>query len=157
MAYTIHQISYIEFISNLEFSDKEMHIINVHGLYNVSPQILPADVVTLSEASFEKIICNRPDFEVPPEIQSKEIEKVAKELGILFEYHPLTHDTMNAHNIEKQMELVDNCANSVLAYCASGTRCTVAWALGQVEKMSKDEILKTTRMAGYNLDGIFQT
>jgi uncharacterized protein (TIGR01244 family) len=155
VAYSIYQISYIEFISNLELSDKEMHIINVHGLYNVSPQILPADVVTLSEASFEKIICNRPDFEVPPEIQSKEIEKVAKELGILFEYHPLTHDTMNAHNIEKQMELVDNCANSVLAYCASGTRCTVAWALGQVGKMPKDVILETALKSGYDLTGLF--
>ena len=132
-----------------------MHIINIHGLYNVSPQILPADVLTLSEASFEKIICNRPDFEIPPEIQSKEIEKVAKECGILFEYHPLTHDTMNAHNIEKQMEFLDNCTNSVLAYCASGTRCTVAWALGQIGKMPEDQILKTTLDSGYNLAGLF--
>jgi len=93
-----------------------MNIINIHEIYNVSPQIRPSDVVTLSEAGFEKVICNRPDFEVPPEIQSKEIEKVAKVCGILFEYHPLTHDTMNAHNIEKQMEFLDNCTNSVLAY-----------------------------------------
>ena len=132
-----------------------MNIINIHGLYNVSPQILPADVVTLSEAGFEKIICNRPDIEVPPEIQSTEIEKVAKELGVLFEYHPLTHDTMNAQNIEKQTEFVDTCANSVLAYCASGTRCTVAWALGQVGKMPKDVILETTLKSGYDLTGLF--
>jgi len=46
-----------------------MNIINIHEIYNVSPQIRPSDVVTLSEAGFEKVICNRPDFEVPPEIQ----------------------------------------------------------------------------------------
>ena len=134
-----------------------MNIINIYEIYNVSPQILPSDFITLSEKGFEKVICNRPDFEVPPEIQSNEIEKVAKEYGILFEYHPLTHDTMYYENIEKQMEFVDACKSPVLAYCASGTRCTVAWALAQVGKMSKVEILKTTRMAGYNLDGIFQT
>ena len=132
-----------------------MNILNIHEIYNVSPQIHPSDVITLSEAGFEKVICNRPDFEVPPEIQSKEIEKVAKECGILFEYHPLTHDTMNAHNIKKQMGFLDNCTNSVLAYCASGTRCTVAWALGQVGKMPKDAILETALKSGYDLTGLF--
>ena len=132
-----------------------MNIINISGLYNVSPQILPSDVLTLSEKGFEKIICNRPDFEVPPDLQSKEIEKVAKEVGILFEYHPLTHDTMHGHNIEKQMEFADACKNPVLAYCASGTRCTVVWALGQIGKMPKDEILATTLRSGYNLTGLF--
>ena len=132
-----------------------MNILNIHEIYNVSPQIHPSDVITLSEAGFEKVICNRPDFEVPPEIQSKEIEKVAKECGILFEYHPLTHDTMNAHNIKKQMGFLDNCTNSVLTYCASGTRCTVAWALGQVGKMPKDAILETALKSGYDLTGLF--
>ena len=132
-----------------------MNIINISGLYNVSPQILPADVITLSEKGFEKVICNRPDFEVPPDLQSKEIEKVAKEVGILFEYHPLTHDTMHGHNIEKQMKLADTCKNPVLAYCASGARCTVVWALGQIGKMPKDEILATTLRSGYNLTGLF--
>ena len=132
-----------------------MNIINIHEIYNVSPQIHPSDVITLSEAGFEKVICNRPDFEVPQEIQSKEIEKVAKECGILFEYHPLTHDTMNANNIKKQMGFLDNCTNSVLAYCASGTRCTVAWALGQVGKMPMDAILETALKSGYDLTGLF--
>ena len=134
-----------------------MNIINISGLYNVSPQILPSHVKTLSEKGFEKVICNRPDLEVPADLQSQVIENAARQAGLLFEYHPLTHDTMYHENIEKQMEFVDACKHPVLAYCASGTRCTVAWALAQVGKMSKDEILKTTRMAGYNLDGIFQT
>ena len=132
-----------------------MNIINISGLYNVSPQILPSDVITLSEKGFEKVICNRPDFEVPPDLQSKEIEKIAKEVGILFEYHPLTHDTMHGHNIEKQMEFADACKNPVLAYCASGTRCTVVWALGQIGKMPEEQILKTTLDSGYNLAGLF--
>ena len=115
-----------------------MNIINISGLYNVSPQILPLDIITLSEKGFEKVICNRPDFEVPPDLQSKEIEKVAKEVGILFEYHPLTHDTMHSHNIEKQMEFADACKNPVLAYCASGTRCTVVWAFTSVARRLED-------------------
>ena len=131
-----------------------MQIINISGLYNVSPQISLKDVETLSEKGFEKIICNRPDFEVLPNIQSSSIERVATELGISFEYHPLTFENMNAENIAKQMAFIKESKRPVLAYCTSGTRCAAIWALGQIGKMSKNEILKTTRESGYNLEGL---
>ena len=131
-----------------------MQIVNISGPYNVSPQISLKDVQFLSEKGFEKIICNRPDFEVPPNIQSYIIEKVAMEIGLSFEYHPLTFDNMNAENIEKQMAFINGSERPVLAYCTSGTRCAAISALGQIGKMSKYEILKTTLESGYNLEGL---
>ena len=131
-----------------------MQINNVSGLYNVSPQISVTDLEFLSENGFEKIICNRPDFEVPPSFQSNVIKKVATEIGLSFEYHPLTFENMNAENIEKQMSFIKESKRPVLAYCTSGTRCAAIWALGQIGKMPKDEILKTTRESGYNLEGL---
>ena len=131
-----------------------MQIANISGLYHVSPQISLSDVEFLSEKGFEKIICNRPDFEVPPNLQSSVIKKSALEIGLSFEYHPLTFENMNAENIEKQMVFINESERPVLAYCTSGTRCAAVWALGQVGKMSKDEILKTTLKSGYNLEGL---
>ena len=131
-----------------------MQIVNISGLYNVSPQISLKDVEILSKKGFEKIICNRPDFEVHPNIQSSLIEKVATEIGISFEYHPVTFENMNAENIEKQLTFINESERPVLAYCTSGTRCAAIWALGQIGKMSKDEILKTTLESGYNLEGL---
>ena len=132
-----------------------MQIVNISGLYNVSPQISLTDVEILSEKGFGKIICNRPDFEVHPNIQSSLIEKVAVETGILFEYHPLTFENMNSENIGKQMDFINESERPVLAYCTSGTRCAAIWALGQIGRMSKDEILKITLESGYNLEGLF--
>ena len=131
-----------------------MQINNLSGLYNVSPQISVTDLEFLSENGFGKIICNRPDFEVPPSFQSNVIEKIATEIGLSFEYHPLTFENMNAENIEKQMAFIKESERPVLAYCTSGTRCAAIWALGQIGKMSKDEILKTTLESGYNLQGL---
>ena len=131
-----------------------MQINNLSGLYNVSPQISVTDLEFLSENGFGKIICNRPDFEVPPSFQSNVIKKVATEIGLSFEYHPLTFENMNAENIEKQMVFINKSERPVLAYCTSGTRCAAIWALGQIGKMSKDEILKTTLESGYNLQGL---
>ena len=131
-----------------------MQINNVSGIYNVSPQISVTDLEFLSENGFGKIICNRPDFEVPPSLQSNVIKKVATEIGLSFEYHPLTFENMNAENIEKQIAFIKESERPVLAYCTSGTRCAAIWALGQIGKMSKDEILKTTLESGYNLQGL---
>ena len=133
---------------------EKMQIVNISGPYNVSHQISLKDVEILSENGFEKIICNRPDFEVHPNIQSSLIKKVAIEIGISFEYHPLTFENMNAENIEKQMSFIKESKRPVLAYCTSGTRCAAIWALGQIGKMPKDEILKTTRESGYDLEGL---
>lgn len=131
-----------------------MQIANISGLYHVSPQISLTDVECLSEKGFEKIICNRPDFEVPINIQSNVIEKATEEIGLSFEYHPLTFENMNTENIEKQMAFINESKRPILAYCTSGTRCAAIWALGQIGKMSKDEILKTTLQSGYNLEGL---
>ena len=133
---------------------KKMQIVNISGLYNVSPQISLTDVEILSEKGFEKIICNRPDFEVPPNFQSSVIEKSALEIGLSFEYHPLTFENMNTENIEKQMSFIKKSKRPVLAYCTSGTRCAAIWALGQIGKMPKNEILKTTLESGYSLEGL---
>ena len=102
-----------------------MQINNLSGLYNVSPQISVTDLEFLSENGFGKIICNRPDFEVPPSFQSNVIEKVAKEIGLSFEYHPLTFENMNAENIEKQMDFIKESERPILAYCTSGTRLSL--------------------------------
>ena len=131
-----------------------MQINNVFGLYNVSPQISVTDLEFLSENGFGKIICNRPDFEVPPSLQSNVIEKVATGIGLSFEYHPLTFENMNIENIEKQMSFIKESKGPVLAYCTSGTRCAAIWALGQIGVMPKDEILQTIRESGYNLEGL---
>ena len=133
---------------------EKMQIVNICGLYHVSPQISATEVEFLSEKGFEKIICNRPDFEVPPNFQSAVIEKSAAEIGLSFEYHPLTFENMHTENIEKQMAFIKKSKRPVLAYCTSGTRCAAIWALGQIGKMPKNEILKTTLESGYNLEGL---
>ncbi|MEM9550788.1 MAG: TIGR01244 family phosphatase, partial [Pseudomonadota bacterium] len=41
-----------------------------------------------------------------------------------------------------------------LAYCASGTRCSVVWALGHAGEMGIDEVLNRATEAGYQLEGL---
>jgi uncharacterized protein (TIGR01244 family) len=125
--------------------------------YHVSPQISPEDAAALREAGFAMVICNRPDNEVPPSHQAAAVGAAVEAQGMRFAVLPLTHQTMNAENILAQAELVEEAGGPVLAYCASGTRCTVIWALGQAEALGADGVLQAAAEAGYDISGLRPT
>ena len=130
--------------------------IKVSQNYYVSPQIDIEDIKKLVDAGFAKIICNRPNEEIPIELHSEYMAVAAKAAGISFDILPLTHQAMTPENIAKQGQLIDAASGPVLAYCASGTRSVVIWALGQSGKMAVDDIIQTALKAGYNIEGLRQ-
>lgn len=129
----------------------------VTDTYFVSPQIGVEDVSAIAEAGFTRVICNRPDAEVPPSHQADAIGDAVRAAGLEFEVLPLTHQTMTPENIAQQEALVEGAGGKVLAYCASGTRCSVVWALSKAGQMPVEEILRRTAQAGYDLSGLRPT
>jgi uncharacterized protein (TIGR01244 family) len=125
--------------------------------YHVSPQIDPADAPAIKAAGYDLVICNRPDAEVPPSHQSDAMRAAIEAAGLRFVVLPLTHQTMTAENILIQSDLVQSAQGPVLAYCASGTRCSVIWALGKAETMGTDAVIQAAANAGYNLAGLRPT
>ncbi|WP_293575930.1 TIGR01244 family sulfur transferase [Phaeobacter sp.] len=125
--------------------------------YTVSPQISVEDLSRIAEAGYQTIICNRPDEEVPPSHQAAAIQTAAEALGLTFEVLPLTHQTMTPDNVARQKAIIEAAETPVFAYCASGTRCSVVWALGQASEQSVDDILLAAAKAGYQLDGLRPT
>ncbi len=127
--------------------------------YHVSPQITPDDVPALKEAGITTVICNRPDAENPPELQAEAMKAAVEAAGMSFEVLPLTHQTMTPDNVAHQAAMVEQSSGPVLAYCASGTRCTVVWSLWNASQgdMTPDQILDIAAKAGYDLAGLRPT
>ncbi len=125
--------------------------------YHVSPQIDPQDCAAIKEAGYVLVIDNRPDAEVPPSHQTEAMRLAAEAAGLRFAALPITHQTMTAENILAQAELVAAADGPVLAYCASGTRCSVIWALGNAEALGADSVIEAAAKAGYNLEGLRPT
>ena len=124
--------------------------------YAVSPQIEVADVATLAEEGFGTIICNRPDAEVMPQQQAAAIEKAAMDAGLVFVINPVTHQGLNMDMVKTQHDAQIESEKPVFAYCASGTRSTIVWALGQAGTMPTDDILNAAAAQGYDLGGLRQ-
>ena len=131
-----------------------MEIRQITPTYAVSPQIQPDDCQAIADAGFKTIICNRPDVEITPDCCATAVEAAAKEAGLNFVVLPLTHQTMNAENVAAHRAAIDETDGPVLAYCASGTRSSIVWSLGQAGDMASDEIINATSAAGYDLRGL---
>lgn len=125
--------------------------------YHVSPQIAVDDIPAIVKAGVTLVICNRPDAEIPPSHQADAIRAAAEVAGLRFEVLELTHQTMTPENVARQRDLINSTDGLVLAYCASGTRCSVIWALGQAGLVATDDILSATSAAGYQLDQLRPT
>ncbi|MEO1639898.1 MAG: TIGR01244 family sulfur transferase [Pseudomonadota bacterium] len=122
--------------------------------YAVSPQIAVEDIPAIAEAGYTTIICNRPDAEVPPSHQASAIEAAARAAGLDFVVIPVTHQGLNLQMVDDQKAAMTGSSGPTLAYCASGTRSSIVWSLGQASEMAVDDIIDATANAGYDLAGM---
>ncbi|RVV99313.1 TIGR01244 family phosphatase [Mesobaculum littorinae] len=122
--------------------------------YAVAPQIAPQDFSALAEAGYTTVICNRPDTENPEELGSDAMAEAAASAGVDFHYVPVMNGALGPEQVEAHRVLLDAASGPVFAYCRSGTRSSIIWALGQKGRMPTDEILSAAAGAGYDLSGL---
>ena len=131
-----------------------MDIRPISPAYAVSPQIEAGDIPAIVAAGFTTILCNRPDAEVPSPLQAATIGAAAEAAGLHFVVIPVTHQTLNAQVVAAQAAAMAASQGPVLAYCASGTRSSIVWSLGQARLQPADTIIAATARAGYELSGL---
>lgn len=131
---------------------ERMDIHTITQNYSVGPQIDAADLSALCDAGFTDVICNRPDVEVPPEQDSAVMRAAAEDAGLRFHVNPVTNGALTLAEIERQTDVANQAEGKVFAYCRSGTRSTVVWALGQAGRMPVEDILAAAARGGYDLN-----
>lgn len=122
--------------------------------YSVSPQLLPEDVAALAEDGVRVLINNRPDAEIPPELQSVALRTAAEAAGLTFIDNPVVHGALTLDIIETQRAAIDGASGPVHAYCASGNRSTIVWGLGAAGEIDTDTIIARAAEAGYSLEAL---
>jgi uncharacterized protein (TIGR01244 family) len=117
----------------------------------VSPQITPDEARTAVAAGVVLIINNRPDAEAHGQPLADEIEAAARAAGADYLFNPVvgrpTPDQARA-----QAEAVARAGGPVLAFCRSGNRSVMAWALGEAHGgRDREELVRLAAAAGYDL------
>jgi len=122
-----------------------------------SPQIGPDDLAQAAALGVTLVINNRPDGEAPEEPQGAEIETAARAAGMDYLAIPITHAGFSAPQVEAMRQALDQASGPVLAYCRSGTRSTLLWALAQAQAgIDPDEISGAAQGAGYDVTPVRQ-
>lgn len=120
--------------------------------YAVSPQIDPADLPAIRAAGYVLVIDNRPDAEIPAELHGAQMRAAAEAAGLAFVTNPVVGGALTMENVTAQREAIAASAGPVLAYCASGNRSSIVWALAHAGRLPVDELIGTPARFGYKLD-----
>jgi uncharacterized protein (TIGR01244 family) len=129
-----------------------MDIRNLTPTYAVSPQIDPSDLAALKAAGFTTIIDNRPDGEIPPHLHTGVMQAAAAGLGLTFVANPVIGGAMTMDNVAAQKAAIAASTGPVFAYCASGNRSSVVWALAHAGQMPADDLIGIPAKFGYQLE-----
>lgn len=125
--------------------------------YAVSPQIAPEDLPAIKAAGFVTVINNRPDGEIPAALQTEEIRAAAESLGLAFVANPVIGGAITEDNVSTQREVITSSPGPVFAYCASGNRSSVVWALAHAGERPADELIGIPARFGYSLEWLRPT
>ena len=124
------------------------------GLF-VSPQISRQDILAAAAAGVQTIICNRPDGEEPGQPSFEQIRHWAAEAGIQHVIHqPMLMPQIDAAAAAQFAQHLADHPAPALAYCRSGTRSTLMWALNQAKLgVETNSLIKAAELVGIDLSG----
>lgn len=118
----------------------------------VSAQVRPEQVAELKRQGVTTLINNRPDGEEAGQPLGAEIEAAAEQAGIDYHYIPIFRG-IGPGSVEAMRDAFKaHPDGKVLAFCRSGTRSALAWAVARCEDgMKREEIERRAADAGVDL------
>ncbi|WP_288943635.1 TIGR01244 family sulfur transferase [uncultured Roseovarius sp.] len=122
--------------------------------YAVSPQISPDDIPEIKAAGFRSIMCNRPDGEDYGQPEFDAVAEAARAEGIDVRCVPIVSGMVTPQAAQDFAAALEDMPKPMLAYCRSGTRCTMLWSIASYGRLSGDEIVSAARDAGYDMSGL---
>jgi len=122
--------------------------------FAAAPQLAPAEMAEAAAQGFRTILCNRPDGEQPGQPDAAEMEAAARAAGMEFRYMPVFPGAFPDDLIAGMQDALAECAMPILAYCRSGTRSTMLWALAEADKRPVAEIVEAGSRGGYDLQSL---
>jgi sulfide:quinone oxidoreductase len=131
-----------------------MNMNQITPRFYAAPQIDPTDMAAIAEAGITLILCNRPDGEEPWQPGFKDVAQSAEAEGIEARSVPIISGQLTEADTEAFRAAFEALPKPILAYCRSGTRCTMMWSLTHIDTLGGDAILRAAAGAGYDMSGL---
>jgi sulfide:quinone oxidoreductase len=122
--------------------------------FYVAEQFTTIDIEAASVHGIKTVINNRPDDEAEGQPKSADLEKAAKDLGLHFVHIPISAKAITDQNIDDFHSTCREVQGPILAFCRTGQRSTILWALGEVKVSPVETVLAVASEAGYDLSRV---
>lgn len=120
-----------------------------------SPQITLDQVAEAAAAGVGLIVNNRPEDESDDQTPGAAIEAAARAAGMDYVAIPVTHAGFSESQVKAMAAALASTDKPVLAYCRSGTRSTLLWALAEASRgQSPHALTAAAAQAGYDLSPV---
>ena len=120
-----------------------------------SPQIGLAEVAAAQAQGVALIVNNRPEGESDDQTPGPQIAAAASAAGIDYVAIPVTHAGFSQAQVTAMAEALAGAKGPVLAYCRSGTRSTLLWALAEASRGGNPAALAASAAkAGYDISPV---
>jgi uncharacterized protein (TIGR01244 family) len=122
---------------------------------SVAGQVTPEDISEAAAQGFTFVINNRPDDEQPGQPTGAEIAEAAEAAGLGYRAIPITHAGFSEDQVAAMQDALSAAPGPVLAFCRSGTRSTLVWALARSQMGDEaDALAAKAAAAGYDLSPV---
>jgi uncharacterized protein (TIGR01244 family) len=117
-----------------------------------SPQLTLEDVEDARAEGVRLIVNNRPEGEAPDQTPGAAIETAARAAEMDYTAIPIGHAGFGEAEVRAMADALAHADGKVLAYCRSGTRSTLLWALARCAGGDDPEaIAAAAAAAGYDV------
>ena len=119
---------------------------------SVMPQVSEADIAELARQGFKSIIGNRPESEAPEQPAWTTIAAAAQSHGMKARHIPVVASQIGDDDVAAFAAALRDLPTPIAAFCRTGTRSTILWALANDGSHSANERIRIAAAQGYDLE-----
>jgi uncharacterized protein (TIGR01244 family) len=108
-----------------------MSIRKLDERFHVAPQLAPGQMQDVAALGYKALVCMRPDGEGFGQPTFETVNAAATAQGLAAFYVPARPGALTYVEAQKLKAIIEAADGPVLAYCASGNRCAMAYEMAK--------------------------
>lgn len=119
---------------------------------SVLPQPEVADIAHLADRGYRSIIGNRPEGETADQPEWPDLKAAATARGMEAVQIPVVASSITETDVRRFVQALERLPKPIAAFCRTGTRSTLLWALANQANLTVDERIAIASKEGYDLE-----
>jgi uncharacterized protein (TIGR01244 family) len=121
----------------------------------ITTQVYPDQMPAIAKAGFKSLINNRPEHESPDQPAGHRVEEAAEQAGLAYRAVPLNAPELSPAHVNAMGQALRETPGPHLAFCRSGTRSYLLWALDRArEGADVEQMIAHAADNGYDISVI---